>query len=84
MRRSIRHRSLRLPFDPLLTLAVIGLGIASLLTLKSATADVIAGDPHYYVVRQGIYLGVGFTLMLALSRLDYARLRRSKSGSTRC
>lgn len=72
--------SLRLPFDPLLTLAVIGLGIASLLTLKSATADVIAGDPHYYVVRQGIYLGVGFTLMLALSRLDYARLRQFKIG----
>ena len=50
-------RALRLPFDPLLTLAVLGLGIASILTLRSATEHLIPTQPHYYVDRQAIYLG---------------------------
>ncbi|HEY4452618.1 MAG TPA: rod shape-determining protein RodA [Solirubrobacteraceae bacterium] len=66
----------RLPFDPVLTAAVIGLGICSVVTLRAATKNLIAGDPHYYVDRQAIYLGVGFLFMLALARLDYARLRQ--------
>jgi rod shape determining protein RodA len=70
--------ALRLPFDPLMVLAVIGLGICSLVTLGPATKNLVAGRPHYYVDRQAIYLGVGFAFMLALSRLDYARLRRAK------
>jgi rod shape determining protein RodA len=65
-----------LPFDPVLTAAVIGLGICSVVTLRAATKNLIAGDPHYYVDRQAIYLGVGFLFMLALARLDYARLRQ--------
>lgn len=74
------RRALQLPFDPLLTLAVIGLGIASLVTLKGATRTLVPGDPHYYVVRQGIYLAIGFAMMLGLSRLDYSRLRQFKNG----
>jgi rod shape determining protein RodA len=70
--------ALRLPFDPLLTAAVVGLGICSIVTLGAATKNLVAGRPHYYVDRQAIYLGVGFVFMLALSRLDYARLRRLK------
>jgi rod shape determining protein RodA len=65
----------RLPLDPLLTLATVGLGICSVLTLRVATGKLIPGDPHYYVERQAIYLAVGLALMVALSRLDYARLR---------
>jgi len=72
-------RALRLPFDPLLTLAVLGLAIASIVTLGAATKNLVAGHPHYYVDRQAIYLGVGFVFMLALSQLDYARLRRAKN-----
>ncbi len=72
-------RTLRLPFDPLLTLAVIGLGACSIATLRAATRNLVAGDPHYYVDRQAIYLAVGFVFMLALSRIDYARLRRLKN-----
>jgi len=72
-------RSLRLPLDPLLTLAIIGLGICSIVTLKAATRNLIPGDPHYYVDRQAVYLTVGLLFMLALSRLDYARLRRFKN-----
>lgn len=73
-------RPLRLPLDPLLTLAVIGLGIFSVVTLGAATGDLVAGQPNYYVDRQAIYLIVGGLLMLALSRLDYARLRPLKNG----
>ena len=65
----------RLPLDPLLTLAVIGLGICSILTLRVVTSEFVPGQPHYYVDRQAIYLCVGFAAMLVLSRVDYARLR---------
>jgi rod shape determining protein RodA len=70
--------TLRLPLDPLLTLAVIGLGICSIVTLKAPTASFVPGAPHYYVDRQAIYLGVGMIAMVALSRLDYRVLRRFK------
>ena len=66
---------LRLPLDPLLTLAVIGLGICSIFTLRVVTSEFVPGQPHYYVDRQAIYLFVGFVAMLVLSRVDYARLR---------
>ncbi len=72
-------RALRLPLDPLLTLAVVGLGICSIVTLSAATRNLVTGNPHYYVDRQAIYLAIGFVLMLGLSRLDYARLRRYKN-----
>ncbi len=72
-------RVLRLPLDPLLTLAVIGLGVCSLITLKAATRNVAPGS-HYYVERQAIYLAIGFVAMLGLSRVDYARLRRHRNA----
>ncbi|HLL93088.1 MAG TPA: FtsW/RodA/SpoVE family cell cycle protein [Solirubrobacteraceae bacterium] len=73
-------RSLRLPLDPLLTLAVIGLAIVSLVNLAAATRNSLPGQPHYYVDRQAIYLTVGLLFMLVLSRIDYARLRRYKNA----
>ncbi|HEX3693235.1 MAG TPA: FtsW/RodA/SpoVE family cell cycle protein [Solirubrobacteraceae bacterium] len=75
-----RPRSLRLPLDPLLTLSVLGLGVCSVLTLRVATQNLIAGDPRYYVVRQAVYLAVGGALMVAVSRLDYSRLRHMGYG----
>ena len=75
-----RARALRLPLDPLLTLAVLGLGICSLATLRAATEHLIAGRPSYYVDRQAVYLIVGVGLMLALSRIDYSRLRHMAYG----
>lgn len=68
--------SLRLPLDPLLTLATIGLGVCSILTLRIVTSEFVPGQPHYYVERQAIYLVVGLVTMTVLSRLDYARLRQ--------
>jgi rod shape determining protein RodA len=72
-------RTLRLPLDPLLTLAVIGLAIFSVVTLGAATRDLVPGQPHYYVDRQATYLIIGVLLMIALSRLDYARIRPLKN-----
>ncbi len=73
-------RTLRLPLDPLLTLAAVGLGLCSLLTLRAATQHLIAGQPRYYVDRQAVYLIVGLALMVALSRIDYSRLRHMAYG----
>jgi rod shape determining protein RodA len=67
--------SLRLPLDPLLSLAVIGLAICSVVTLGAATRNLVAGQPRFYVDRQITYLIVGTLLMALLSRIDYARLR---------
>ncbi len=71
-------RRLRLPLDPLLTLAVLGLAACSVLTLKATSTKMVPGDPSYYWTRQAVYLGIGVLAMLALSRIDYARLRRLK------
>lgn len=75
-----RARALRLPLDPLLTLAAVGLGVCSLLTLRAATQHLIAGQPRYYVDRQAVYLVVGLGMMIALSRIDYSRLRHMAYG----
>ena len=66
-------RTLRLPLDPLLTLAVLGLGVCSVVTLRLATRKLVPGRPDYYVDRQAIYLVVGLLAMLVLSRIDYSR-----------
>jgi rod shape determining protein RodA len=73
-------RTLRLPFDPLLTLAVLALGACSVITLGAGGSDPATGTPpSYYSSRQTVYLAVGFVLMLVLSRIDYAVLRRFKT-----
>ncbi len=73
-------RGLSLPLDPLLTLAVVGLAICSIVTLGASTRHLIPDSPHFYVDRQAVYLGIGFAFMLALSRIDYSRLRRAKNA----
>src|SRR3954464_2890857 len=75
-----RPTGMLLPFDPILFLAVIGLCIGSLLTIAGATADDIPGQPHFYVTRQAVFFGIGTVLALALSRVDYSRLREIKYG----
>jgi rod shape determining protein RodA len=68
-------RQWNLRLDPLLLLASLGLVACSLIALNGATANDIPGRPDFYVMRQGIYAGVGIVLMLVLSRIDYSRLR---------
>jgi rod shape determining protein RodA len=75
-----RARTLRLALDPLLTVAAVGLGVCSLVTLRAATQHLIPSQPRYYVDRQAVYLLVGLGLMVALSRIDYARLRQLMYG----
>jgi rod shape determining protein RodA len=70
----------RLPLDPLLTLAMVGLAICSVVTLNSATRHLIPAQPRFYVDRQIAYLVAGAVCMLLLSRLDYSRLRPLKYG----
>jgi rod shape determining protein RodA len=72
--------ALRLPLDPLLTLAVLGLAACSLVTLGDATRNLIPSNPHYYLNRQAAYLVGGVIFMLVLARVDYARLRQFKNG----
>jgi rod shape determining protein RodA len=74
-------RTLRLPFDPLLLLAVVGLGICSVVTLGAGPADPASGTPpSYYSSRQTVYEAVGLVLMLVLSQIDYGVLRRYRNG----
>jgi rod shape determining protein RodA len=66
--------------DPLLLFASLGLIFCSLYTIAGATADDVAGNPLYYVTRQGTYAAIGIALMLLVARFDYSRLRELKLG----
>jgi rod shape determining protein RodA len=76
--RARRPQGMALPFDVVLILGVLGLAACSLVTIRAATVDDIAGDPTYYFKRQAIFFAVGGVLSLALVRLDYARLRAAR------
>ena len=66
--------------DPLLFLATLGLVGFGIYTIYTATSGDIQGSPYYYVIRQGVYAGVGALLMLLVSRFDYSRLREWRWG----
>jgi rod shape determining protein RodA len=66
--------------DPLLMFGALGLVACSLATLNTATRTAVPGHPLYYVERQAIYAGIGLLLAMALSRIDYSRLREYKLG----
>jgi rod shape determining protein RodA len=70
--------ALRLPIDPLLILATLGLGVISLAAIGISTQDDIPGSPAYYLLRQAVFFGVGAIMLVAISRLDYSRLRELK------
>jgi rod shape determining protein RodA len=69
-----------LRIDPLMLLATLGLIAASIYVVGTATQDDQPGDPNYFVYRQAAYAGVGFVLMLLMTRFDYSRLREWKLG----
>jgi rod shape determining protein RodA len=70
----------RLRIDLWIIVAAAGLCAMSLMTIDGATRDDVAGQPHYYLMRQAVFFGVGFVLMLGVSRFDYSRLRELKYG----
>jgi rod shape determining protein RodA len=55
--------------------ASIGLIAFSVFTLASATREDVPGQPLYFAGRQGLYAIAGIAVMIAVSRLDYTRLR---------
>ena len=61
--------------DGVLLGAAVGLIAFSVFTLATSTRNEIAGRPLYFVERQALYAAVGITLMIAISRIDYTRLR---------
>ena len=72
-------REWRLRLDPLLLLATLGIVACSLIAIKGATADDVAGQPYYYLERQAVYAGRRDRCsMYGVSRLDYSRLRELK------
>ena len=77
MRTPLRG-ALRLPFDPLLLLATVGLAAISLTAIGVSTQDDIPGDPWYYLTRQAVFFAVGLVLVVVISRLDYSGLRQAK------
>jgi len=69
--------------DYLLFAAVGGLVAYGLWVLSAVTRNDIAGDPDYYVVRQGINVGLGVAALAALTAVNpevYRRLRRPLYG----
>jgi rod shape determining protein RodA len=69
---------LRLPFDPLLALAAIGLMVVSVISLDASTGA--PGDAHSFAVRQTVFFVIGTLLAIVISRVDYSRLRELKYG----
>jgi rod shape determining protein RodA len=61
--------------DGVLLGAAVGLIAFSVFTLATSTRSEIAGRPLFFVERQALYGVLGVALMLAVSRIDYNRLR---------
>ncbi|HSD23154.1 MAG TPA: rod shape-determining protein RodA [Solirubrobacterales bacterium] len=61
--------------DGVMLAASVGLIAFSVFTLESASRHEVAADPLYFVVRQSIYGALGIALMIAVSHIDYTRLR---------
>jgi len=78
MSRIASSIGLRLPFDPLLALAVIGLMVVSIVSLGASTGA--PGDAQSFAVRQAFFFGIGTLLAIVVSRVDYSRLRELKYG----
>jgi rod shape determining protein RodA len=69
---------LRLDFARLgAALAVIAF---SVYTLGVTTNEDVAGNPHFYAVRQSMYAVIGIALMLGVARIDYSRFRELRVG----
>ena len=68
--------------DYLLLAATAALVAYGLWVLKSVTRDDVAGDPSYYVTRQGINVALGVVAFVALAAVNPDFWRRSGERST--
>jgi rod shape determining protein RodA len=64
--------------DGIMLAAAVGLIAFSVFTLESASRHEVAADPLYFVVRQSFYGVIGIALMIAVSHIDYTRLREQR------
>jgi cell division protein FtsW len=59
----------------LLTLLLVGAGLVMVLSSSQALAYLQSLSPYYYLERQAVGVALGVAALLALSRIDYHRLR---------
>jgi rod shape determining protein RodA len=78
-RRSLAERLSLTGIDGVMLGASVGLIAFSVFTLGTSTRDEIAGRPLYFVERQALYAVAGIALMIAISRIDYTRLRELRA-----
>ncbi len=62
--------------DYLMLAAVAGLVAYGLWIVQAVTRDDVAGNPDYFLVRQGIYVGIGVVALGVMTALDPELLRR--------
>jgi len=77
-RRSTGRRSIMNGFDPILTIALIGLLVMGTLLVYAATRNWYAAaglDPQYYLKRHIINIAIGIILALGTTMIDYRLLR---------
>jgi cell division protein FtsW len=58
------------------TIAIVGFGIVMLYSASSVVAEESHRSSYFFVVKQGMWAAIGVLIMLALTRLDYRRLRQ--------
>ena len=66
--------------DFVLVAAAVALVAFSVYTLGVTTKEDVAGEPHFYAIRQAMYAVIGIALMFALARVDYSRFRELRVG----
>jgi cell division protein FtsW len=59
-----------------IVIALLGFGVVMVYSASVIEATVVFRDPQYFLKRQAVYAAAAFALMLALSHVDYHRLRR--------
>ncbi len=62
--------------DYLLLAAVAGLVAYGMWVVQAVTKDDVAGNPDYYLVRQGIFVGLGVVALALFTAIDPELLRR--------
>ena len=71
----------KLQFDRWLFAATAGLALFGVVMVYSASAVMAAqenGNQYHYVIRQGLWTGIGFLAMLLAMHFDYQRLRNRR------
>jgi len=63
-------------FDYVMLAAVAGLVAFGMWVVQAVTRDDVTGNPDYYLVRQGIYVGLGVVALALFALLDPEVLRR--------